>query len=339
MLPYFPQKRQEMAWKKPLRAPREGAMSFFGVGGFFERHCVPPSISYRATCLFRYVVSTSHGFQWDLCILLSLHLFCPYHSGSWVFVGYEDKCTNHPFCAVNMKEVTYGNVISPSMFGYPDAMKLPRLNYRVLWWANEKTMTSLSIFFTKCQADEHTNLFWFTNLFFDASWTYDFQPSATSHFDEDTVWKATESPSPMAGLLKRLSASPTTVFTVANWRWNEIWNNCHWLVDRHAIILYIYIICCFFYLFSIEGDANCVFIWHVYTCKVIYIFKGGLQVCPLIFWKQDCNDDTKNQHRHWFSTFQLWRLAFSVQIATTVIVTMFFFEERETNRPGLKIRL
>ena len=30
------QKRQEMAWKKPLRAPREGTMRFFSVGGLLD---------------------------------------------------------------------------------------------------------------------------------------------------------------------------------------------------------------------------------------------------------------------------------------------------------------
>ena len=59
------------------------------------------------------------------CILSVLSL------PSWklVFVGYEETCAIHPFCVVNMKEVTYGNVISPSV---TPMLGNCRLNYRVL---------------------------------------------------------------------------------------------------------------------------------------------------------------------------------------------------------------
>ena len=80
---------------------------------------------FRYVVSISHVVSKSHGFQWDLCIFLFLYFFCPYHSGSCFFVGYEETCAIHPFCAVNMKEVAYGHVRSPSMIGYPDARKLP----------------------------------------------------------------------------------------------------------------------------------------------------------------------------------------------------------------------
>ena len=64
-----------------------------------------------------------------------------------------------------------------------------RLNYHVLWWANEKAMTSLSIFHTKCQAHEQLVGVWVHTILIhksvvDASWTYNFQPSATIHLDD-----------------------------------------------------------------------------------------------------------------------------------------------------------
>lgn len=93
----------------------------FSVGGVFWINLISSYMFVQICCFNKPWVSMG-----SLYILVFVFfLFCPYHSGSWFFVGYEETCTIHPFCAVNMKEVAYGHVRSPSMIGSPDARKLP----------------------------------------------------------------------------------------------------------------------------------------------------------------------------------------------------------------------